>query len=81
MLLTTARIPNEFRSQMNTDGSVRKFTLKGEAKIMLTSNLNLSDKLCNGQIGIVKHIKKREWRGYCNIFKNGRQYCWNEENE
>ena len=46
------------RSQMNTGGLAHKLTLKCDAKVMLTSNLDLSDKLCNGQIGIVKHMKQ-----------------------
>ena len=45
------------RSQMNTGGSARKLVLKMDAKVMLTSNVDVADKLNNGQIGVIKHLR------------------------
>lgn len=46
------------RNQMDTGGLARKLSLKINAKVMLTSNINVSDKLSNGQIGSIYHIKR-----------------------
>ena len=50
------------RKQSETGGLASNLTLKLGAKIMLTINIDISDKLINGQIGIVKNIS----------FKNGK---------
>ena len=44
------------RSQMETGGLVRLLELKVDARVMLTSNIDVGDKLSNGQIGTVFHI-------------------------
>ena len=44
------------RSQMETGGLARLLELKVEARVMLTSNIDVADKLSNGQIGTVLHI-------------------------
>jgi len=41
------------RSQMETGGLAQNLILKLQAKVMLTSNIDVSDKLINGQIGTV----------------------------
>ena len=45
------------RSQMETWGLARVFEVKVKAKIMLTCNIDILDKLRNGPIGTVFHIK------------------------
>jgi len=45
------------RSQMDTGGLARSFVIKLGAKVMLTSNIDVEDKLCNGQIGTVEHFR------------------------
>ena len=45
------------RSQMDTGGLAYKMDIKLNAKVMLTTNINVEDKLCNGQIGVIRHIK------------------------
>ena len=45
------------RSQMETGGLARILELKVNARVMLTSNIDVPDKLSNGQIGTVFHIK------------------------
>ena len=45
-------------SQMKTGGLAHKLTIKLQAKIILTSNIDVSDKLCNGQIGTIHHLKQ-----------------------
>ena len=40
-------------SQMETGGLAHKLTIKLQAKVMLTSNIDVFDKLCNGQIGTI----------------------------
>ena len=45
------------RSQMDTGGLAYKLALKLNAKVMITTNINVEDKLCNGQIGVVRYIK------------------------
>ena len=44
------------RSQMETGGLARSLELKVDARVMLTSNIDVGDKLSNGQIGTVFHI-------------------------
>ena len=51
------------RKQTETGGLANKLTLKMGAKVMLTVNIDISDKLINGQMGLVKNIS----------IKNGRQ--------
>ena len=45
------------RNQMETSGLARILELKVNARVMLTSNIDVLDKLSNGQIGTVFHIK------------------------
>ena len=45
------------RNQMETGGLARILELKVNARVMLTSNIDVPDKLSNGQIGTVFHIK------------------------
>ena len=45
------------RSQMDTGGLAHKFTVKLKAKVMITANIDVGDKLCNGQIGTIEHFK------------------------
>ena len=45
------------RNQMETGGLARILELKVNARVMLTSNIDVLDKLSNGQIGTVFHIK------------------------
>ena len=45
------------RSQMDTGGLAYNMVIKMNAKVMLTTNVNVEDKLCNGQIGVIRHIK------------------------
>ena len=45
------------RNQMETDGLARILELEVNARVMLTSNIDVFDKLSNGQIGTVFHIK------------------------
>ena len=47
------------RKQSETGGLALNLTLKLGAKVMLTVNIDISDKLINGQIGIVKNITFR----------------------
>ena len=44
------------RKQTETGGLASTLKLKLGAKVMLTVNIDISDKLINGQIGIVKNI-------------------------
>ena len=50
------------RKQNESGGLALKLLLKLGAKVMLTVNIDIADKLINGQIGIVKNIS----------FKNGK---------
>ena len=45
------------RGQMQTGGLANKFVFKLGAKVMITSNIDVEDKLCNGQMGFIKHVK------------------------
>ena len=45
-------------SRMKTGGLAHKLTIKLQAKVMLTSNIYVSDKLCNGHIGTIHHLKQ-----------------------
>ena len=45
-------------SQIKTGDLAHKLTIKLQAKVMLTSNIDVSDKLCNGQIGTIHHLKQ-----------------------
>ena len=55
----TQSMTNEIysRTQMNTNGLAHKLTLKLNAKVMITTNVDVSDKLNNGQIGTVNNFK------------------------
>ena len=44
------------RTRMETGGLARLLELKVEARVMLTSTIEVADKLSNGQIGTVFHI-------------------------
>ena len=45
------------RNQMETGGLARLLELNVNARVMLTSKIDVPDKLSNGQIGTVFHIK------------------------
>lgn len=45
------------RSQMDTGGLAHKTTIKLKSKVMLTTNIDVEDKLCNGQLGRIDHLK------------------------
>ena len=45
-------------SQSKTGGLAHTLIIKLGAKVMLTSNIDIKDKLINGQIGTVVHIEK-----------------------
>ena len=45
-------------SQMKKGGLAHKLTKKLQAKVMLTHNIDVSHKLCNGQIGTMHHLKQ-----------------------
>ena len=45
-------------SQIKTGGLAHKLTIKLQAKVMLTLNIYVSDKLCNGKIGTIHHLKQ-----------------------
>ena len=45
------------RKPSNTGGLVKCLTLKLEAKVMLTVNVDVQERLINGQIGVVKHLE------------------------
>ena len=45
------------RKPSDTGGLVKCLTLKLKAKVMLTVNVDVQDRLINGQIGVVKHLE------------------------
>ena len=45
------------RSQSQTDGLARVLSIKVGARAMITSNIDVADRLSNGQIGTVKYVK------------------------
>ena len=45
-------------SQKKAGGLAHRLTIKLEAKVMLTPNIGVSDKLCNGQNEIIHHLKQ-----------------------
>ena len=45
-------------SQMKTGGLAHKLTIKLQAKGILTPNIDVSDKLCNGQIRTIHYLKQ-----------------------
>ena len=45
------------RSISQTGGLSKTLTLKLESKIMLTTNIDITDHLINGQIGVFKYFK------------------------
>ena len=47
-------------SQSQTNGLIFELEIKVGARVMLTSNLDVADKLIKGQIGTVKHIHKKD---------------------
>ena len=47
-------------SQSKTGGTYFNLTFKIGARVMLTSNVDISEKLINGQIGIVAHVSSHE---------------------
>ena len=42
---------------MDTNGLAYQLIIKLNAKVMITVNIDVEDKLCNGQIGTIRHIK------------------------
>ena len=45
------------RTQMSTGGLARELKVKVNARVMLTSNVDISDELTNSQIGTVFSVK------------------------
>ena len=45
------------RKHTETNGLALKLLLKVEARVMPTVNLDIADKLINGQMGVAKHFK------------------------
>ena len=45
------------RSQMSTGGLARKLIIKKGARVMVTANIDTDDKLCNGSMGTIQHLK------------------------
>ena len=45
------------RSQSESGGLAFLLELKVDARVMITSNIDISDRLINGQLGVVKHLK------------------------
>ena len=56
------------RNQMQTGGLAYKFTFKLGAKVMITSNIDVEDKLCNGQMGTIEYIKLNHERKVTHIY-------------
>ena len=54
------------RNQSETGGLASTLQIKLNARVMLTMNVDLQDRLINGQLGAVKHIAINDQR---NIFK------------
>ena len=48
------------RRQSETGGLALLLELKVNARVMITSNIDLSDRLINGQVGTVKHFKIKQ---------------------
>ena len=48
------------REQPETGGLASLLELKVNARVMLTANINVEDRLVNGQMGTVKHIEIKE---------------------
>jgi len=53
---------------METGGLAQNLIIKLDAKVMLTSNIDVSDKLINGQIGTIYHIKTNSNREVIKIY-------------
>ena len=45
------------RSQMETGGLSQVLQIKVGARVMITANIDVAEKLCNGQIGVVHFVK------------------------
>ena len=57
--ITSQRIKETlYRNQTDTGGLASVIKMKVHSKVMLTVNLDLSDRLVNCQLGIVKRISK-----------------------
>lgn len=58
-------------NQNKTGGLAGVLDINFEARIMLTLNVHLYDRLVNGQLGVVKHIstdtKRNTIKGLCNV--------------
>ena len=50
--------------QSETGGLVSLFELKVNVRVMLTTNINIEDRLINGQMGFVKQIEIKENKDY-----------------
>ena len=48
------------RKQSETGGLASLLELKANVRVMLTTNINIEDRLINGQMGTVKHIEIKE---------------------
>ena len=53
----SATIAVQNRKPSDTGGLVKCLKLKLEAKVMLTVNVDVQDRLINGQTGVVKHLE------------------------
>ena len=58
----------ETRGQMKTGGLAQKLIFKLGAKVMITSNIDVEDKLCNGQMGTVEYVKLDNERKVTRIY-------------
>ena len=52
------------RNQSETGGLARNLEVKVNARVMLTVNIDIADRLINGQIGTVKHISYNNINGH-----------------
>ena len=52
------------RNQSETGGLARNLEVKVNARVMLTVNIDIADRLINGQIGTVKHISCNNINGH-----------------
>ena len=56
------------RKATETGGLAIKLSLKLEARVMLTVNVDIADMLTNGQMGIIKHFKQNEQNRVITIY-------------
>ena len=56
------------RKATETGGLAIKLSLKLEVRVMLTVNVDIADRLTNGQMGIIKHFKQNEQNRVITIY-------------